>query len=154
VEHRRSPDVNPDLSCELSVSTQEIRLCLEILEGLRGDQEARLARQLQEAAAAIAAEEERLSKIEEPAPTFDGTLKCPRCGSTEVVWQEYVLHTRSVLGVEGGVVGVDFTSGETHHEATKEEGLSCAQCHHEFRLPVGLTTDHVDPSDWPPGGEA
>lgn len=87
---------------------------------------------------AIGVEYTRLDDAAKPAPKFDGQLLCPHCKSDEVEWQEYVLHTRQVLGVVDGELCVDMASEESVYESTKEEGLACKTCFYEFKIPEGL----------------
>lgn len=88
------------------------------------------------------------AELKEPVPKFDGTLRCPHCGSEEVEWQEYVLHTRQILGVRDGEVCVDMNTEKQVYEVCKDEALSCKSCFAEFQPPEGLSVYHCDRNDY------
>lgn len=90
----------------------------------------------------------RLEEESKPAPEFDGELKCPNCSGDNLEWQEYVLETRQILGVVDDELAVDLASARQEFECSKDEGLACKDCYHEFRVPQGLDVDHVEREDF------
>lgn len=167
----KEPADAPEGTVDLEVSSRELDLCMKIVERLgyeegyamlkeilgqempEGAQEmgvlaANLRARIKEVFYKIHDEWRRLDKEQEPAPEFDGQLKCPRCGSDEVEWQEYVLETRQLLGIKEGELAVDLDSAKQVYECTKDEGLACKACFHEFKVPAGLGIDHTERQDF------
>lgn len=166
-ETTRHPSEDLEFAVVVEASSRTLNLCMKILERLAAEDTWALVEELtgrkmppiekkmselvvplraslKEAFNRIQEETRRLDEEQSPAPEFDGELKCSSCGSEEVEWQEYVLHTRRVLGVRGDQVCVDLGSEEAVYEATKDEALSCKACFGEFKVPGGLSIDHVE----------
>lgn len=163
----RHPSENPDLAVTVTVSSRNLDLCLKIIERLGADDSwttveyltgikmppvekkmselvVPLRESLREAFDKIQREWKRLEEEAAPAPEFDGQLLCPHCHSDEIEWQEYVLATRQILGVRDGELAVDLASEKSVYESTKDEMLSCKACFCEFKIPAGLTVDHIE----------
>jgi len=167
----RHPSENPEFGVTVEVSSRTLDLCMKILERLGIDdtwdllermtgkkmpeqekQMGQLARELSQqiraAFHAIQHEWKRLDNEARGPEPLEGELKCPQCGRTDLEWQEYVLHTRQLFGVQEGQLGVDEGSEKQVFECTKEEKLGCRNCFTEFPIPSNLAVEHTSEDEF------
>lgn len=167
----RHPSENLDFAVKVRATSDALDLCMKIIERLGADETWEMVEKLtgkkmppieqkmgqlvpplrasiKDAFFKIRDEWERLDEQAKPAPEFEGHLLCPHCKSDEVEWQEYVLSTRQILGVVDGEICVDIATEKSEFECSKDEQLACRACYAEFKVPGGLSIDHVEEKDY------
>ena len=167
----RHPSEAPESGVTVEVGQRTLDLCMKILERLgiddnweliekmtgkkmpeqekqMGELARELSQQIRTAFHAIGGEWKRLDNESRETEPLEGELECPQCGRKDLEWQEYVLHTRQLLGVQDGQLGVDEGSEKRIFECTKDEALACKNCHTEFPIPSNLAIEHTSPDEF------
>lgn len=75
-------------------------------------------------------------------------VACTNCGNEDletIMWAEWVPVWRNLLGLEDGLLLVESSEqmAQGWWESGKDEGLFCKACLSEFKIPDGVTVEHV-----------
>lgn len=164
----RHPSENLELTVTEVVKPRTLDLCMKIIERLGADDTWEmvskvfgkemppieqkmsvlvlpLRMKIKEAFFQIQDEWKRLDDAAKPAPELEGELECPSCKGTNLVWQEYVCHTRPIAmhAETPKLACIDSNAEVVEFEDCKDDTLYCKDCLAPFPVPAGLDLTHV-----------
>lgn len=86
-----------------------------------------------------------MSKTKRKTKAAPNPIACPKCGGSEIAWQEWIPSTREILGIKDGRILVASDSYQDDGlDADGDGELFCRDCAAEFPIPSALTVHHDD----------